>query len=153
MQQHMIRHSSRVAVLLAGCAMFAAGPAGAGDPATPAPSAPTAAAPAAAHVTPMTQEQLLEHQAKHPGHLVVLDVRTPEEFAAGHVPGAKNVPYDLVAARLGEIPRDKDVVLYCKSGRRAGLAADVLAANGYTRLSHLEGDMTAWVANGRPVEK
>jgi rhodanese-related sulfurtransferase len=153
MQQHMIRHSSRVAVLLVGCAMFAAGPAGAGDPATPAPSAPTAAAPAAAHVTPMTQEQLLEHQAKHPGHLVVLDVRTPEEFAAGHVPGAKNVPYDLVAARLGEIPRDKDVVLYCKSGRRAGLAADVLAANGYTRLSHLEGDMTAWVANGRPVEK
>jgi len=153
MQQHKIRHSSRVAVLLVGCAMFAAGPAGAGDPATPAPSAPTAAAPAAAHVTPMTQEQLLEHQAKHPGHLVVLDVRTPEEFAAGHVPGAKNVPYDLVAARLGEIPRDKDVVLYCKSGRRAGLAADVLAANGYTRLSHLEGDMTAWVANGRPVEK
>ena len=153
MQQHMIRHSSRVAVLLVGCAMFAAGPAGAGDPATPAPSAPTAAAPAAAHVTPMTQEQLLEHQAKHPGHLIVLDVRTPEEFAAGHVPGAKNVPYDLVAARLGEIPRDKDVVLYCKSGRRAGLAADVLAANGYTRLSHLEGDMTAWVANGRPVEK
>ena len=153
MQQHMIRHSSRVAVLLVGCAMFAAGPAGAGDPATPAPSAPTAAAPTAAHMTPMTQEQLLEHQAKHPGHLVVLDVRTPEEFAAGHVPGAKNVPYDLVAARLGEIPRDKDVVLYCKSGRRAGLAADVLAANGYTRLSHLEGDMTAWVANGRPVEK
>ena len=153
MQQHMIRHSSRVAVLLVGCAMFAAGPAGAGDPATPAPSAPTAAAPTAAHMTPMTQEQLLEHQAKHPGHLVVLDVRTPEEFAGGHVPGAKNVPYDLVAARLGEIPRDKDVVLYCKSGRRAGLAADVLAANGYTRLSHLEGDMTAWVANGRPVEK
>ena len=153
MQQHKIRHSSRVAVLLAACAIFAAGPAGAGDTATPAPSAPTAAAPAAAHVTPMTQEQLLEHQAKHPGHLVVLDVRTPEEFAAGHVPGAKNVPYDLVAARLGEIPRDKDVVLYCKSGRRAGLAADVLAANGYTRLSHLEGDMTAWVANGRPVEK
>jgi rhodanese-related sulfurtransferase len=153
MQQHKIRHSSRVAALLAGVAIFAAGPAGAGDPATPAPAAPTAAAPTAAPMAPMTQEQLLEHQAKHPGHLVVLDVRTPEEFAAGHVPGAKNVPYDLVAARLAEIPRDKDVVLYCKSGRRAGLAADVLTAKGYTRLSHLEGDMTAWVANGRPVEQ
>jgi rhodanese-related sulfurtransferase len=154
MQQHKILHSSRVAVLLAGCAIFAAGPAGAGDPVIPAaPSSPTAAAPLAAQMTPMTQEQLLEHQAKHPGHLYVLDVRTPEEFAAGHVPGAKNVPYDQVAARLAEIPRDKDVVLYCKSGRRAGIAADALAANGYKRLSHLEGDMTAWVANGRPVEQ
>jgi rhodanese-related sulfurtransferase len=63
------------------------------------------------------------------------------------------VPYDQVASRLAEVPKDKDVVLYCRSGRRAGLAADVLAAQGYTRLSHLEGDMTAWVEKGRPVEK
>jgi rhodanese-related sulfurtransferase len=43
-------------------------------------------------------------------------------------------------------------VLYCRSGRRAGLAADVLAANGYTRLSSLDGDMPAWIAKGRQVE-
>jgi rhodanese-related sulfurtransferase len=104
-------------------------------------------------MTPMTQEQLLEHLRSHPDHLFVLDVRTPQEFAEGHVPGAVNVPYDQVASRLAEVPKDKDVVLYCRSGRRAGLAADVLAAQGYTRLSHLEGDMTAWVEKGRPVEK
>ncbi|HET9694739.1 MAG TPA: rhodanese-like domain-containing protein [Steroidobacteraceae bacterium] len=107
----------------------------------------------AAAATPMTQDQLLEHQSKHPDHLFVLDVRTPQEYAEGHVPGAVNVPHDQLASRLAEVPKDKDVVLYCRSGRRAGLAADLLKANGYTRLSHLEGDMQAWVEKGRPVEK
>jgi len=83
----------------------------------------------------------------------VLDVRTPEEFAAGHVPGAVNISHEQLAARLAEVPKDKDVVLYCRSGKRAGMAADVLRANGYTRLSHLEGDMLAWSANGRPIAK
>jgi phage shock protein E len=101
----------------------------------------------------MTQEQLLEHQAKHADHLFVLDVRTPAEYAEGHVPGAVNVPHDQLASRLAEVPRDKDVVLYCRSGRRTALAADVLASHGYTRLSHLEGDMQAWVDRGRRVEK
>ena len=114
----------------------------AGEPTTPATK-----------VTSMTQEQLLEHQAKHPQHLFVLDVRTPAEYAEGHVPGAVNVPHDQVVSRLAEIPKDKDVVLYCRSGRRAGLAADVLAAHGYSRLSHLEGDMQAWTEAGRPVQK
>ena len=113
----------------------------------------TAPASAAAAVAPMSQEALLEHQSRHPDHLFVLDVRTPQEYAEGHVPGAVNVPYDQLASRLAEVPKDKDVVLYCKSGRRAGIAADVLAANGYMRLSHLEGDMPAWIAKGRPVEK
>jgi phage shock protein E len=129
--------------------VFGAVVASAGEPATAA-----AATPSAPVVTqPMTQEQLLAHLEQHADHVFVLDVRSPEEFAEGHVPGAVNVPYDQVSGRLGEIPRDKDVVLYCRSGRRAGLAADVLAAHGYRRLSHLEGDMPEWIARGRPVEK
>jgi rhodanese-related sulfurtransferase len=104
-------------------------------------------------VTPMSQEALLEHQSQHPERLFLLDVRTPQEFAEGHVPGAVNVPYDQLASRLAEVPKDKDVVLYCKTGRRAGIAADVLVANGYTRLSHLEGDMVGWLAKDRPVAK
>ena len=100
----------------------------AGEPAATAPAS------AAAAVAPMSQEALLEHQSRHPDHLFVLDVRTPQEYAEGHVPGAVNVPYDQLASRLAEVPKDKDVVLYCKSGRRAGIAADVLAATGYMRL-------------------
>jgi rhodanese-related sulfurtransferase len=83
----------------------------------------------------------------------VLDVRTAEEFVSGHVPGAVNIPYDQVASRLAEVPKDRDVVLYCRSGRRAQLAAEVLADKGYSRLQHLQGDMPAWAAQGRPVEK
>ena len=119
----------------------------AGEPAATAPAS------AAAAVAPMSQEALLEHQSRHPDHLFVLDVRTPQEYAEGHVPGAVNVPYDQLASRLAEVPKDKDVVLYCKSGRRAGIAAETLTANGYTRLSHLEGDMPAWIEKGRPVAK
>ncbi len=123
----------------------------AGEPAVTATA--SAPVPAAVAVAPMSQEALLEHQSRHPDHLFVLDVRTPQEYAAGHVPGAVNVPQDQLASRLAEVPKDKDVVLYCKSGRRAGIAAETLAANGYSRLSHLEGDMPAWVAKGHAVEK
>ena len=102
-------------------------------------------------LAPLSQDAYLA-LAKSGEQAFVLDVRAPEEFVTGHVPGAVNIPYDEVAARLAEVPKDKDVVLYCRSGRRAGMAAEVLAANGYTRLKHLEGDMTAWIEKGRPVE-
>ena len=143
-----------LAVLLGGVAMAAnaAEPAAATKAASVPAAVPAASAPAPQFALPdMSQAALLEHQAKHADHLFVLDVRSPEEFREGHVPGAVNVPYDQIAARIAEVPKDKDVVLYCRSGRRAGIAADVLAANGYTRLSHLEGDMPAWIAQGRPV--
>jgi rhodanese-related sulfurtransferase len=83
----------------------------------------------------------------------VLDVRTPEEYASGYVPGAVNIPHDQLASRLAEVPKDKEIVLYCRSGRRTALAADVLAANGYKKLEHLDGDIIAWVEKGRPLQK
>lgn len=116
-------------------------------------SAGSARADEAKSVPRVSQDELLERQARKDPQLFVLDVRTPQEFAAGHVPGAVNVPYDQVGARLAEIPRDKDVVIYCRTGRRTGLAAEVLGANGYERLSHLDGDMTAWLERNRPVKK
>ncbi len=103
-------------------------------------------------LAPLSQEAYLALPESGEKAPFVLDVRAPEEFVTGHVPGAVNIPYDQVAARLAEVPKDKDVVLYCRSGRRAGMAAEVLAANGYTRLKHLEGDMPAWIEKGRPVE-
>lgn len=84
---------------------------------------------------------------------LVLDVRTPDEYVSGHVPGAVNIPHDQLAQRLAEVPKDRDVVLYCRSGRRTEIAGQVLTGNGYTRLQHLEGDIIAWVEKGRPVEK
>ena len=85
---------------------------------------------------------------------LILDVRTPGEYQAGHVPKAINIPHDQLAARLGEldVEVDEPIVVYCKSGARAGMAASVLLDAGYSQILHLEGDMTAWHANGHPVE-
>lgn len=85
---------------------------------------------------------------------VVLDVRTAKEFAEGHVPGAINISHDELEARLPELEadRDRDVVVYCRSGKRAGLALDMLEKAGFKRLYHLEGDYLGWAAASRPVE-
>jgi len=103
-------------------------------------------------LAPLSQDAYLALPRSGEQAPFVLDVRAPEEFVTGHVPGAVNIPHDQVAARLAEVPKDKEVVLYCRSGRRAAMVAEVLAANGYTRLKHLEGDMPAWIEKGRPVD-
>lgn len=77
---------------------------------------------------------------------LVLDVRRPDEFAAGHVPGAVNIPHDQIADRLAELEASKDrpIVAYCGSGRRAAIALAMLHEAGFTRLLHLTGDMPGW---------
>jgi rhodanese-related sulfurtransferase len=103
----------------------------------------------------LAPESLLESLAAADHDVVVLDVRTGAEFAEGHVPGALNIPHDELEARLGELgaDRDREVVVYCRSGRRADLALDLLEKAGFRRLSHLDGDFQGWVAADRPVEK
>jgi len=85
--------------------------------------------------------------------LTILDVRTVEEYADGHVPGAVNIPHTEIADRLAEIAAlgDNEIVLYCRSGRRAGVAAEVLRAAGYGRLLHLDGDMNGWREDQLPI--
>ncbi len=129
-------------------AMLLAGPALAAEPVPPA-------APPAAAVTPLiTQSQLLERLERKDDSLIVLDVRTASEFAAGHVPGARNISHDELASRLAELAgaRDKEVVLYCRSGRRSALAAETLRGAGFTKLSQLQGDYPAWESGKLPVE-
>ena len=104
-------------------------------------------------VATLTQEALIERQQEADAALVVIDVRTPGEYANGHVPGAINIPHDRIAERMAEVPQDKDVVVYCQSGRRAAMALEALADKGYTRLAHLDGDIAAWKANGRTLEQ
>ena len=81
----------------------------------------------------------------------VLDVRTPDEFAQGHVPTATLIPHDELAARLGELDRDRPVLLYCRSGRRADLAEQVLVDNGFD-VRQIEGSWLRWEAEALPVE-
>ncbi len=86
---------------------------------------------------------------------LILDVRTPAEFASGHVPGALNISIDELEQRVGEIAdhREKEVVVYCERGGRATRASELLADAGFVGVRHLQGDMSAWRASGRPIDK
>jgi len=80
----------------------------------------------------------------------LLDVRTPEEFAGGHLDGAANINVQELQSRLSEIPRDQPVVLYCRSGNRSAQAAQMLQAAGFTGVYDL-GGIIAWEQAGLPV--
>lgn len=83
------------------------------------------------------------------GGIRVVDVRTPAEFAAGHVPGAINIPFDEIGRRAGEIgPTETPVLLYCRSGRRSGVAAETLRGLGYQKLYDLQ-RYDAWAADAQ----
>lgn len=113
-----------------------------------------ASAVCAADVPDISQEGLLQ-SLKSAEAPLVLDVRTPDEYKQGHVPGAVNIPHTEVANRLAELgnKKDRNMVLYCEKGGRALKAADVLAKEGFTNLKHLTGDMSAWRDKDLPTEK
>ena len=84
---------------------------------------------------PAYVEQFEDTAAPH----VLVDVRTPEEYAAGFIAGSVNIPLQELDARLSEIPRDVPVVVYCRSGNRSAQAADILTRNGYSEVYDLGG--------------
>ena len=82
-----------------------------------------------------------------------LDVRQADEFAAGHIAGAINIPYDQVASLTETLPHDQPIVLYCiHSAHRAPEAAKTLRAAGFENASVLEGGIVAWEAAGLPIQ-
>jgi len=84
----------------------------------------------------------------------ILDVRTPEEFAAGHVPGAINIPYTELEKRYSELELEgsDELVVYCQTGRRAAIAEAALGELGFTNVRDLEGHIAAWKEAERPLE-
>jgi phage shock protein E len=93
----------------------------------------------------ITQRQLIQRLDMHEAPLI-LDVRRPDEFAAGHVPGAINIPHTELDQHLHELGSNLniEIVVYCESGRRAAIAAGILEKAGFTNVLHLEGDMKSW---------
>jgi hydroxyacylglutathione hydrolase len=81
-------------------------------------------------------------------HPVILDVRTEAEWRAGHVPESLNVPVGALNQRLGEIPRDRAIIVHCQTGSRAAIAASVLKARGYTDVGVFPGGFAEWQAAG-----
>lgn len=90
--------------------------------------------------------------AEKPG-VFLLDVRNPDEYAAGRLAGAKLVPVAELESRLAELPADKKtpVLVYCAKGGRSAKAARLLSEKGYEAVHDLAGGITAWKDAGRPV--
>lgn len=84
----------------------------------------------------------------------ILDVRTPEEFADSHIPGAVNIPImDLVKSGAQLKPyKEKEIVVYCEVGPRAAFAEYLMVQNGFTDVRDLQGHIQQWLKEGRPVE-
>ncbi|WP_197735469.1 rhodanese-like domain-containing protein [Rubrobacter xylanophilus] len=83
------------------------------------------------------------------GEAVLVDVREDEEWLAGRIPGSTHVPLGELRARAGSLPRERTLVVACRSGNRSALAAQALSAEGYEVLN-LEGGVRAWVEAGLP---
>mgnify|MGYP002356648661 CR=1 FL=1 len=83
---------------------------------------------------PVDQNAAL-HALEQPGTLLI-DVRSTAEFAAGALPGARNIAHTRIAAQIGEVTAAKDtpIVVYCRSGRRSSMAQEALAELGFTRV-------------------
>jgi rhodanese-related sulfurtransferase len=82
--------------------------------------------------------------------LFLLDVREPDEWAAGHIAGATHIPMGELTGRLDEVPREARVIAVCRSGHRSGMVAGYLAEGGWDAYN-LDGGMIAWAAGGRPM--
>ena len=82
--------------------------------------------------------------------LQLVDVRTPSEFAAGHIAGAMNLPLDQIESRIADLRQDLPLILVCKAGTRARMAANLIAPCRENSVV-LEGGMDAWYRAGRPV--
>ncbi|MBU2894524.1 rhodanese-like domain-containing protein [Colwellia sp. D2M02] len=102
----------------------------------------------------VSQKQLLSlmEQADKP---LLLDVRSAEEYAQGHIPGAINIPHTEINSRLNELLayQHQQIVLYCRSGRRVDIATTALLKQGFSQLDHLTGDFNGWQSSDLPQVK
>lgn len=78
------------------------------------------------------------------GEVVVIDVRTPEEFAVGHIPGAKLMPLQVIDGMLSELDKKEEYLVVCRSGNRSAEASAILADNGFESIYNMTGGMSEW---------
>ncbi len=119
------------------------------------PAGATTQAPAGVPYAQLTSESARELMQSREGQadFVILDVRTPDEFKEGHLPGAVNL--DLHAPdfeqQVAKLDRDKTYLVYCRSGRRSAAALEVFARLGFQHVNHLQKGLLEWKEKGFPV--
>lgn len=100
----------------------------------------------------ISQQTLIKQMTSEHKPLLI-DVRSADEYAQGHIPGAINIAHSEMQNSLAQLgsSKDIDVVLYCRSGMRAKKAQDILLQHNFTQVSHLKGDFMAWSDKALPV--
>jgi len=103
-------------------------------------------------LSPAKADSLIQAHAKD-SKFLLLDVRTPEEFAMGHLPGARLVDFHSAGFQdeIGKLPRQAPIFLYCRSGNRSGQALRLMEGMGFTDVRHLAGGINLWQAEARPI--
>ena len=82
----------------------------------------------------------------------ILDVRTPEEWVEGHIPGATLIPLEELPNRMDEVPDDIEVFIICRSGNRSAEARDLLLDNGFDLITSIDGGFNMWVTAKYPYD-
>jgi rhodanese-related sulfurtransferase len=111
---------------------------------------PLLARPSGNSVNPAEATLLINREDAH-----ILDVREADEFAAGHLPDAQNIPTGKLVERIAELEKfkDKPIIVCCASGMRSNKACAELKKQGFEKLHNLAGGVDAWVGAGYPVKK
>ena len=100
----------------------------------------------------VTPTEVRDMQARN-DPVVYLDVREPNEWNLGHLPGARHIPRGILETHVEAlIPRDRKVIIYCASGNRSALAADTMQQMGYTNVASLAGGFRGWAEAGGDIE-
>lgn len=101
----------------------------------------------------ISQEELLAWMEQE-SDFCILDVRSPDEYDSGHIPGSINIGHKEISSHLHDLEphKAKNVVVYCEIGVRARMAQNTLARAGFANVYHLKGDMAAWRETGRPTD-
>jgi rhodanese-related sulfurtransferase len=86
-------------------------------------------------------------------NLFLLDVRAPDEFRQAHLKGAVLIPIGEIQRRVGEVPRNRPVMVYCAVGSRSNMVAGYLAGNGYHEVYNMADGIVGWYRNGLPIER
>ena len=117
---------------------------------TSSASAPATAGASSAANLPAEVTVAQADQLRQSGSLI-LDVREPSEWAEGHIAGATLIPLGELAARVGELPRDRSIVVVCRSGNRSAQGRDILLAAGFTSVTSMARGMNDCITAGLPV--
>ncbi len=109
-----------------------------------------AAAPAASAGMP-AEISVEQAKQKYDSGIFILDVREQDEWDAGHIPNATLIPLGQLQNRASELPKDKEIVVVCRSGKRSATGRDTLLNAGFASVTSMAGGMVAWQAAGYPT--